>query len=77
MSQFYIRDDDEEGIRRCTQSQLDGTPITIAGLTAEGHVQHYTGVVQSFVHDAKRDPDRRWRVTFYGGEARTSTQRSA
>lgn len=77
MVQFYIRDDDEDGIWRCTLSQLDGTSITVAGMTAEGQVQLYTGVVQSLVHDLKRDPDRRWRVTILDGETRTSTQRSA
>jgi hypothetical protein len=71
MNQFYISDDDEDGIRRCKLSQIDGTPITIAGLTAEGQVKLYTGVVQSLVHDEKRDPDRRWRVTIYDGETRT------
>ena len=77
MKQFYIGDDDADGIRRCTESQLEGTSITISGMTADGQVQDYTGVVQSFVHDAKRDPDRRWRVTIYGGEPGTSTQQSA
>jgi hypothetical protein len=77
MDQFYIRDDDEDGIRRCKLSQIDGTSITIAGLTAEGQVKLYTGVVQSLVHDEQRDPDRRWRVTIYNGERRTSTLRSA
>ena len=68
MKQFYIGDDDADGIRRCTESQLEGTSITISGMTADGQVQEYTGVVQSFVQDATRDPDRRWRVTIYGGE---------
>ena len=77
MNQFYIRDDDADGIRRCTESQLEGTSITISGMTADGQIREYTGVVQSFVHDAKRDPDRRWRVTIYDGEPRTSTQQSA
>ena len=77
MKQFYIGDDDADGIRRCTQSQLEGTSITISGMTADGQVQEYTGVVQSFVHDAKREPDRRWRVIIYGGEPPTSTQSSA
>jgi hypothetical protein len=62
---------------RCTQSQLDGTVITIAGLTADGQGKLYTGVVQSLVHDVKRDPDRRWRVTILDGETQASTPRSA
>jgi hypothetical protein len=77
MDQFYIRDDDEDGIRRCELSQIDGTSITIAGLSAEGQVKLYTGVVQSLVRDEQRDPDRRWRVRMYGGESSTSTLRSA
>jgi hypothetical protein len=77
MSQFFIRDDDEDGIRRCKLSQIDGALITIAGLTADGQVELFTGVVQSLVHDGKRDPDRRWRVTLYGGETQTSTRWSA
>jgi hypothetical protein len=50
---------------------MDGTTITIAGLTADGQVKLFTGVVQSLVHDEKRDPDRRRRVTIYDGETRT------
>jgi hypothetical protein len=71
MNQFYIRDDDEDGIRQCKLSQIDGTTITIAGLSAEGQVKLFTGVVQSLVRDEKRDPDRRWRVTIFDGETRT------
>jgi hypothetical protein len=77
MEQFYIREDDEDGIRLCKMSQIDGAQITIAGLTAEGQDQLYTGIVQSLVRDEQRDPDRRWRVTMYEGESRTSTLRSA
>ena len=77
MEQFYIRDDDEDGIRLCKLSQIDGAQITIAGLTAEGQVKLHTGIVQSLVHDEQRDPDRRWRVTMYQGENRTSTLQSA
>jgi hypothetical protein len=76
MEHFYIRDDDEDGIRLCKLSQIDGTQITIAGLTAEGQVKLHTGIVQSLVRDEQRDPDRRWRVTMYG-ENRTSTRQSA
>ena len=65
MSQFYIADDDKNGVQRCKESQLDGMPITITGLTAEGEVKGFTGIVQSLVHDAKREPDRRWRVTIF------------
>ena len=71
MNQFYILDDDEDAVWRCKMSQLDGTTITIAGLTAEGEIKLYTGVVQSLVHDAERDPDRRWRVTIYDGDTRS------
>jgi hypothetical protein len=77
MEQFYIRDDDEDGVRLCTLSQIDGAQITIAGLTAEGQVKLYTGIVQSLVRDERREPDRRWRVTMYEGESRTSTFQSA
>ena len=74
MDHFYLQDDDEDGIWRCTLSQLDGTAITITGLTAEGEIRSYSGIVQSLVRDVRRDPDRRWRVTLYYGESRTSTQ---
>jgi hypothetical protein len=77
MLQFYIRDDDEDGIRLCKLSQIDGAQITIAGLTAEGEVKLHTGIVQSLVRDEQRDPDRRWRVTMYESESRTSTLQSA
>jgi hypothetical protein len=76
MVQFYIRDDDEDDIWRCTLSQLDGTSITIAGMTAEGLVHLYTGVVQSLVQDLKRDPDRDGASPFLTakGERRRSGQ---
>lgn len=76
MERFYIRDDDEDGIRLCKLSQIDGAEITIAGLTAEGQVKLHTGIVQSLVRDEQRDPDRRWRVTMYKG-SQTSTLQSA
>jgi hypothetical protein len=77
MKQFYIGDDDEDAVRLCTLSQIDGALITVAGLTAEGQVKLHTGIVQSLVRDEQRDPDRRWRVTMYEGESRTSTLQSA
>ena len=78
MEQFYIRDDDEDGIRLCKLSQIDGAQIAISGLTAEGQVKLYTGIVQSLVYDEQRDPDRRWRAIMYKGECQTSsTLRSA
>jgi hypothetical protein len=65
VKQFYISDDDQSGVGRCKESQLDGVPITITGLSAEGEVKGYTGIVQSLVRDAKRDPVRRWLVTVF------------
>jgi hypothetical protein len=66
MSQFYIGDDDETSVQRCKYSQLDGTPVTVTGLSAQGEVKEYAGIVQSLVRDGKRDPDRRWQVTMFG-----------
>jgi hypothetical protein len=36
-------------------------PITITGLTLEGHVGGFTGVVQSVGHDVMRDKSSRYR----------------
>jgi hypothetical protein len=43
MNRFYISDDDEDGIRCCEVSQIDGTPITITGLSEDGQVKRLPG----------------------------------
>ena len=44
MSQFYAKAEDEE---RCLQSSTNQRPVMVAGLTTEGKVASFGGIVQS------------------------------
>ena len=44
MSQFYAKAEDEE---RCLQSSIRQQPVMVTGLTTEGKVASFGGVVQS------------------------------
>jgi hypothetical protein len=63
MPQFYISNDNENDVRRCTESLTGRRPITITGLNLDGQVAAFTGVVQSVDLDAVRDKGRRYQVT--------------
>jgi hypothetical protein len=62
-SQFYISNDSEVDVQRCKESRDTGRPITIIGLTRDGLLKAFNGVVQSVEHDPKRNPGTRFRVT--------------
>jgi hypothetical protein len=47
MSQFYISNDSEADVQRCNESRDTRLPITITGLTRDGFVKEFRGVVQS------------------------------
>jgi hypothetical protein len=61
MSQFYISNDGEADV--CNESRDTRLPITITGLTRDGFVKEFRGVVQSVEHYPKRDAGTRFRVT--------------
>jgi hypothetical protein len=44
MSQFYAKAEDEQ---RCLQSSIRQQPVMVTGLTTEGKVASFGGVVQS------------------------------
>ena len=44
MSQFYAKAEDEE---RCLQSSITRQPIMVPGLTTEGKLRPFSGIVQS------------------------------
>jgi hypothetical protein len=44
MSQFYAKAEDEE---RCLQSSTNKRPIMVPGLTTEGKLAPFSGIVQS------------------------------
>jgi hypothetical protein len=48
-------------LQRYSDSIKYRRPITITGLTLEGHVGGFTGVVQSVGHDVMRDKSSRYR----------------
>ena len=43
MSQFYAKAEDEE---RCSQSSIIRQPIMVQGLTTEGKLRPFSGIVQ-------------------------------
>jgi hypothetical protein len=59
MSQFH----NDFDVRRCNESRDHQILITITGLTLDGHIKAFTGIVQSVEHDLEHDQGRRWRVT--------------
>ena len=63
MSQFYISNDGDNDVSRCNESLISHHSITITGLNMDGQVAAFTGVVQSVVHDTKREKGRRYRIT--------------
>jgi hypothetical protein len=63
MTQFYISNDSEADVQRCNESRDTRLPITITGLTRDGFVKEFRGVVQSVEHYPKRDAGTRFRVT--------------
>jgi hypothetical protein len=69
MPLFYISNDDENDVRRCHESRVEGRPITITGIDISGKVAAFTGIVQSVAHDAMRKAGRRYSVTILGPEA--------
>jgi hypothetical protein len=44
MSQFYAKAEDEE---RCLQSSIRQRPVMMMGLTTEGKIGSFSGIVQS------------------------------
>ena len=60
---FYIGNDDENDVRRCHESRVEGRPITITGIDISGKVAPFTGIVQAVAHDAMRKAGRRYSVT--------------
>jgi hypothetical protein len=69
MSQFYISNDSEADVQRCNESRDTRLPITITGLTRDGFVKEFRGVVQSVEHYPKRDAGTRFRVTISDSQA--------
>ena len=53
MSQFYAKAEDEE---RCLQSSITRQPVMVQGLTTEGKVASFGGVVQSVETGHKEYP---------------------
>jgi hypothetical protein len=53
MSQFYAKAEDEQ---RCLQSSVRQQPVMVTGLTTEGKVASFGGVVQSVETGHKEYP---------------------
>jgi hypothetical protein len=60
MSQFYAKAEDEE---RCLQSSISRQPIMVMGLTTEGKLAPFGGVVQSVENGHREYPGYPVRIT--------------
>jgi hypothetical protein len=60
MSQFYARAEDENV---CLKSMLGRSPVTITGLTVDGRVCSFMGMVYAVEHGHRRYPEYPLRVT--------------
>jgi hypothetical protein len=60
MSQFYAKAEDEE---RCLQSSITRRPIMVQGLTTEGKVWPFSGIVQAVEKGHMQYPDYPFRIT--------------
>lgn len=60
MAQFYVQRTDED---RCRHAVITQQPITISGVTFNGTVQGFTGVVRSVETSPAAYPDYPLRVT--------------
>jgi hypothetical protein len=54
MSQFYAKAEDEE---RCLQSSIIRQPIMVQGLTTEGKLRPFSGIVQAVEKGHTQYPD--------------------
>ena len=60
MSQFYVKaEDDERGL----QSSITRRPIMVQGLTTEGKVCPFSGIVQAVENGHTQYPDYPHRIT--------------
>ena len=60
MSQFYAKAEDEE---RCLQSSITRRPVMVQGLTTDGKLRPYSGMVQAVEKGQTQYPDYPLRIT--------------
>ena len=60
MSQFYAKPEDEE---RCLQSSISRQPIMVTGMTTEGRMASFGGIVQSVENGHREYPGYPVRIT--------------
>ena len=60
MSQFYAKAEDEE---RCLQSSSNQRPVMVTGLTTEGKMASFGGIVQSVENGHREYPGYPVRIT--------------
>ena len=60
MSQFYAKAEDEE---RCLQSSIRRQPVMVVGLTTEGKMAPFGGIVQSVENGHAEYPGYPVRIT--------------
>ena len=61
MSQLYI--DNEKDLRRCRHSMETQWPLLITGMTIDGHLKTFRGIVQSIDEDADRKDGIPFKIT--------------
>lgn len=62
MTFFYIGSDNEKDIRRRHESSDHQDPITVTGLTVDGQIKDFTGIVQMIDHDPQRPDGKEWHL---------------
>ena len=60
MSQFYAK---AEGEERCLQSSISRQPIMVTGMTTEGRMASFGGIVQSVENGHREYPGYPVRIT--------------
>jgi hypothetical protein len=63
MSQFYITMIMISTFGAVTIRETIQMLTSITGLTPDGHIKAFAGIVQSVEHALERDQGRRWRIT--------------
>jgi hypothetical protein len=63
MNQFYISLDKEAEAARCRDSVMFKLPILITGMSIDGRVEAFDGIVQSVDEDKGRGAGKRFKIT--------------
>jgi hypothetical protein len=63
MSQFYISNDDKNDAQRCRASRDNGQASTFTGLSIDGQVRPFYGIVELVDFEPSRGPGKHYLIT--------------